>query len=177
VDSGLAVISLVLSGLALLVAIASAVYTRQQVRVAQETLAFERARHEEELRRLRQEQERAQASRVFASAYGRSGQEYQVHIENRSDAPIRGLYAVVEPQHPGDSVSQGRRVLGLLRAGESAKPGAPVRGSLADDAMRVSVELVFTDAEGGTWRRQDSTLERGEVVEEQPGIARWRPSP
>jgi hypothetical protein len=107
VDSGLAVISLVLSGLALLVAIASAVYTRQQVRVAQETLPFERARHEEELRRLRQEQERAQASRVFASAYGRSGQEYQVHIENRSDAPIRELYAVVEPQHPGDSVSQG----------------------------------------------------------------------
>jgi hypothetical protein len=175
VDRELAVTSLVLSGLALLVAIASVLYTRRQARADEEMLAFERVRHEEELRRLQQEQERAQASRVFASAYGRSGQEYLVHIENRSDAPIRELYAVVEPQHPGESVSQGRRVLGMLSAGESAKPGAPARGEPADDATRVSVELVFTDVEGRSWRRQGPTLERGEVVEKQPGITRWRP--
>jgi hypothetical protein len=144
VDSGLAVvISLVLSCLALVVAIISAIYTRRQARAEEAMLAFERARHEEELRRLRQEQEVAQASRVFVSAYGRSDPEYQVLIENRSDAPIRELYAVVEPQHPGEAVSQGRRVLGLLRAGESAKPGAPVRGEAADDSTRVSVELCF----------------------------------
>jgi len=175
VDSGLAVISLVLSGLALLVAIASVVYTRRQARAEEEILAFERDRHEQEVQRLRQEQERAQASQVFASAYGRSGQEYLVHIENRSDAPIWELYAVVEPQHPGDAVSQGRRVLGLLSAGGSANPGVPVRGEPSEDATRVSAELIFTDAEGRTWRRQGSTLERGEAVEEQPGIARWRP--
>ncbi len=126
--------------------------------------------------RRRSERERAQASRVFAWAYGRSGQEYLVHIENRSDAPIRELFAVVEPQYPGESISQGRRVLGLLLPGEPANPGAPVRGELADDATKVSVELVFTDAEGRTWRRQGSSLERGEVVVD-GGIARWRPLP
>jgi hypothetical protein len=133
--------------------------------------------HRLEEERQRRGRERAQASQVFAWAYGPSGPEYLVHIENRSDAPIRELLAVVEPQYPGQSVSEGRRVLGLLAPGQSADPGAPVLGEPALDATRVTVELVFTDAEGRTWRRQGSELERGEVVERQRGIARWRPLP
>jgi hypothetical protein len=123
--------------------------------------------------RTRRQQERAQAGQVFAWAYGRTGQDYLVYVENRSDAPIRELFAVVEPQQPGQAVTAGRRVLGLLPAGESARPGAPVHGQPDDDTTKVRVELIFTDAEGRTWRRQDSHLERGEIIVDSDG-ARWR---
>lgn len=127
--------------------------------------------------RQREERERVQASRVFAWARGLDANRsaYLVHVENRSDAPIWELLAVVEPQHPGQSVSEGSCVLGLLPPGKSAELPASVRGSWPEDDAKARVELVFTDADGRTWRRQGSVLERGEVVASDGGrMARWQ---
>jgi len=127
--------------------------------------------------RQRDERERVQASRVFAWARGLdvNRSAYLIHVENRSDAPVWELLAVVEPQHPGQCVSEGSRVLGLLPPGKSAELPASVRGNWPDDPAGATVELVFTDAEGRTWRRQGSALERGELVASEGGrVARWQ---